>query len=405
MASVRKRTWTSPNGEAKLGWGVRYTDPATGKTPGKTFRLKKEADAYARKVEREIEDGVHITRSSSRTVTETIMEFCADVDRRAAEGQVGTGYARSTRRALDYAIPVIGPLVVADLKWQDVEEYGRVLRRVTSKQHGRRLSNATIRVYLNTLQSAIAYGVRRGYAARNVVPDAVKELGAMPSKAIETFTTAEMRQLVATIETKALHQTYRGQAFLRVATYLGAMCGLRRGEILALTWDAIDFDRMQIHVRSNLTPEDVIKGPKTVAGRRTVPMPRMVAAALKAWEPYVAPEPRGLIFRSRTGGAWQDATFYRDAWHPLLNRAGIVSDREYGHRHFHALRHFAGSAWLEAGVSLPEVSRLLGHANMAITARIYSHAVAEVHHRAATLDNCAGLLAAPSDTQELRKAA
>lgn len=404
MASVRRRPGTDAKGQL-YGWEVRYTDPATGKTPGKTFRLKKEADAYARKVEREIEDGVHITRSSSRTVAETIKEFCADLDRRAGEGQIGIGHARQTKRALDYALPVVGAIVAADLKWQDVEEYGRTLRKVKSKQHGRRLSNATIRVYLNSLQTAIAYGVRRGYAVRNVVPDALKELGAMPVRAIETFTTAEMRQLVATIETKAPKQTRRGQAFLRAATYLGAMCGLRRGEILALTWDAIDFDRLQVHVRHSLTPEDVVKGPKTEAGRRTVPMPRMVAEALRAWEPYVMPEPRGLIFRSRTGGAWQDATFYRDAWHPLLTRAGIESDREYGHRHFHALRHFAGSAWLEAGVSLPEVSRLLGHANMAITARIYSHAVAEVHHRATVLDTCAGLLAAPSATQELRIAA
>lgn len=398
MASVRKREWIAPNGKLKTAYQVRYTDPTTGRTPARTFTLRKDADAFMRKVEREIEDGVHIARSTSRTVAATIAEFCADLDRRADEGQIGAGYAAQTRRALDYAVPIIGGVVMADMKWQDVEGYGRKLRTVTSKQHNRKLSNATIRVYLHSLNAAVAYGVRRGYAVRNVVPDAIKELGAMPARGIETFTVDEMRQIVGAIENRSPKQTRRGQAFLRAATYLGAMCGLRRGEILALTWEAIDFRRALVHVRHSITPEDVVKGPKTAAGRRSVPMPAMVAAALRTWEPFVVPEQRGLIFRSRTGGAWQDATFYRDTWHPLLDRAGIASDREYGHRHFHALRHFAGSAWLDAGVPLPEVSRLLGHANMAITARIYSHAVAEVHHRAAILDTCAGLLAAPAAT-------
>ena len=171
----------------------------------------------------------------------------------------------------------------------------------------------------------------------------------------------------------------------------------RRGEILALRWDAIDFEGGRIAVRHNVTLEDELKGSKTAAGRRTVHMPRQVAEALRAWVPFVVEDDRGLIFRSRTGGPWQDATFYRDTWHPLLRRAGIESDRDYGHRHFHALRHFAGSAWLDGGMPLPEVSRLLGHANMAITARIYSHAVAEVHHRATMLETCAGLLTSSAD--------
>ena len=108
MASVSKRRWTSPSGERKEAWEVRYHDPATGRHPSKSFGLKKDAEAYRRKVEREIEDGAHVIRSNSRTVAQTSAEFTADLARRAEEKQVGRGYAAQTKRALDYAIPIIG---------------------------------------------------------------------------------------------------------------------------------------------------------------------------------------------------------------------------------------------------------------------------------------------------------
>jgi hypothetical protein len=44
----------------------------------------------------------------------------------------------------------------------------------------------------------------------------------------------------------------------------------------------------------------------------------------------------------------------------------MMADECGKHRHCYALRHFAGSAWLQACIALPEVSRLLGHANMQV---------------------------------------
>lgn len=406
MASVAKREWEY-NGIPNEAWVVRFKD-AGGAHRSKQFKLKKQAIEYQKKVEREMEAGTFVARRASRTISDLIDEFLADLARRVEEEQVGVGYLEQTTRALGYAKPEIGALIVADLTWQQVEKYGRALRVQKVQRTGRALAGGTIRVALNCLNMAVSYGVRRGYALRNVVPDALKELGAMPAKPIETFSREEMQRLVATIENRPRTITRRGQAFMRAMVYLGAMCGLRRGEILALRWEEIDLDRGQITVRHNLTPQDVLKGPKTLSGRRTVPLPKMAADALRAWAPFVLANDRGLIFRNRNGGAWQDATFYRDTWHPLLNRAGIGSARQFGHKHFHATRHFAGSAWLAGGVPLPDVSRLLGHANVQVTARVYSHVISETHHRADLIETAAGLLSfdsAQGDAQELRKAA
>lgn len=387
MASVAKRKWTH-KGVAKEAWIVRYKDGDA--HPQRTFDKKKDADAFKRKVEQEIEEGTHVSRRSSRKLRELVTEFTDDLDRRVKSGQVGPGYLDQTARSLSYAVEFMGDSVLSEMKWQDVHAYGVHLIDRNSVWQGRKFSNATVRVVLNALRMCFDFGIRRGYAARNIVGDAIKEIGQLPVKGITSFNQAEMRAVIEAIEIRE-GNSERGQALIRAAVYLGAMCGLRRGEIMALSWDDIDFAGQQIHVRHNLTPADLLKGPKTRSGIRTVPMAKMVSAALEAWRPHVVREARGLIFRTRTGGIIRASDFYKDLWHVLLARAGFPPvDGRW--RHFHATRHFAGSAWLDAGVPLPEVSRLMGHANMQVTARIYSHAIMEVHHRAKQMEQAANAL-------------
>lgn len=407
MASVSKRTWIH-KGTAREAWVVRYKDEG-GTHRSRQFERKKDADAYRRTVETEIDAGVHTARGASKTLGATMDEFLADIERRVREGQVGQGYLEQSRMMLAYPRETLGNVLLTELKWQQVEKFGRDLRQRRTRQTDRILSNSTIRTALNALRMAVSFGVRRGYASRNVVSDALKELGSLPVPKIETFKLDEMRRLLAAAEDRPKKTTFRMQAFQRLLVLLGGTCGLRRGEMFGLRWQDIDFDARMIHVRKSLTKRDELKGPKTTAGVRDVPAPSMLIAALEAWRPYSTPNERDLVFRAKHGGAYRDSDFYRIYWHPLLIRAGLGRVGNGSWRHFHALRHFAGSAWLDAGVPLPEVSRLMGHANMAVTARIYSHAILDVAHRAPAIERCAANLscapALPAPAQELRKAA
>ncbi len=398
MATVSKRPWTY-KGVTKTAYAVRYVDKG-GVHRSKQFDRKKDADEYKRKVERELDDGTHIARRASRTIQDLIEEYLGDQHRRAEEGQISMPHVEALGRALRPARELLGDIIVADMTWQTVENYGKQLRRRRCVYFDRKISNGTIGNAMNVLSRMVGYGVRRGYAVRNVVPDAVRELGTLPVAAIDTFSLLEMQRLVREIDSRRPGMAHRSQAMLRAIVYLGSMCGLRKGEILALRWSAIHADAGMIDVEHSLTNRDVLKDPKTTAGKRSIPLPRMVANALEAWRPFAKEDDRGLIFRTANGRHFTDSNFYKSFWHPLLIRADIPS-LAGKRRRFHALRHFAGSAWLAGGVSLPEVSRLLGHANMSITARVYSHAVAEVHHQAAAMDACAGLLIA----QDLRMAA
>jgi integrase len=66
--SIRKRTWTTAKGEEKTSWVVDYVDGA-GVRRLKTFRLKKEADAFSATATVEVREGVHVAESASATVS------------------------------------------------------------------------------------------------------------------------------------------------------------------------------------------------------------------------------------------------------------------------------------------------------------------------------------------------
>jgi integrase len=92
----------------------------------------------------------------------------------------------------------------------------------------------------------------------------------------------------------------------------------------------------------------------------------------RAWaeERWIAHE---LVFCSPWGTPLLGGNVLRD-FRKLLRKAGILTTYRV-----HDLRHTAGSHLLAEGVPLPEVSQILGHANPAITARLYAHAVKRTH--------------------------
>lgn len=411
MASVSKRQWTH-KGVQKEAWVVRYKDIA-GTHRSRQFDRKKEADTYCRQVENELDEGTHVARRDSRTVECLIDEYLKFQDRREHNGEISIARVRRVTFTLGYFKDQIGNLLLRDMKWQHVEKAFEQIRKRKHPSTGRTFSGATVRGALSDFSHCVGYGVRRQYAARNVVQDAMKEIGRIKVDPIDTFSREEVRRVIEAIEVRKFAEHRRKQDMQRCLVYLAAFCALRRGEIFALTPADIDFEGGRLLVSRSLNDDDdVLKEPKTRAGIREVPLPAIVAAALRQFWPQIVPEPRGLIFRTRDKAAGVHLRdIYRTYWYPLLERAGIAKT-ERGWRHFHALRHFAGSAWLDAGVPLADVSRMMGHANTQVTAQIYAHAIAEPNQRAGVLDACASALApvrallAPAPVaQELRNAA
>ncbi|KKD04315.1 tyrosine-type recombinase/integrase [Streptomyces sp. WM6386] len=177
---------------------------------------------------------------------------------------------------------------------------------------------------------------------------------------------------------------------------LGAGCGLRQGEIVGLAEDALDWEDGIVHVRQQVK---MIRGkavfaPPKCNKERDVPLPSSVAAALRAhmdeYKPVEVTLPwrrpdgpmasaRLLFTNTANGVAWR-SNFNIQDWKPALAAAGLIAEadekgryesaREHG---MHALRHFYASVLLDAGESIKAVSQYLGHADPALTLRVYAH--------------------------------
>lgn len=397
MASVRKLDPKDP----KSKWVVEYTD-AGGKRRRKTPKtgLKKDAEAIRQKIEREMGDGLHVSSTESVTVEAACEAFLRLQEDRKKEKQIGTGAIANHKNAIDRnIIPRLGRNKFCELKRQDIEDlYRWMIRELTYKPD-------TARSRLRTFKQVQDFAVRRGWIKHRPVNDGISDIGKTNKENITTFKTDQVLKLLQTLESGRAHW---GQArqfeMTRCLVHVAAFCGLRIGEMGALRVENLDLVGRIIKVRHNRTIWDEIKGPKTKAGIRDVPMPPHVVQLLSDWmSRYHIPNDLDLVFVTRDATPFSFGNFRAYGWTSLLKRAGLY--RKDDPFHFHALRHFASSWMMENRLSLPDIAALLGHSSFDTTLQVYAHSITTPAHRLAAMDQMsAGLLslAGPPDATKPR---
>ena len=142
------------------------------------------------------------------------------------------------------------------------------------------------------------------------------------------------------------------------------LTGCRRGEILKLRWDDVDLDAPELRLRDSKT------------GPRVVPLSPSAARLLAGLHRSAAGE---WVIPGRKPGAHM--VRLGNAWRRLRKRAGLHDVR------LHDLRHSFASSALALGESLPMIARLLGHRQIASTARYAHLARASVHEAADRVAN------------------
>lgn len=154
--------------------------------------------------------------------------------------------------------------------------------------------------------------------------------------------------------------------------------GMRLGEALALRWEDIDGNELQ--VRRTLvqvaTGGIYFDTPKTKKSRRTIDLPGYVLEALRRHRVEQARhrlqlgeeyEDQDLIFAGAFGAPVHTSCLRKDYFLPLLEEAGLPSIR------IHDLRHTHASLLLAANVPVKDVSARLGHATATMTLDTYAH--------------------------------
>jgi integrase len=153
------------------------------------------------------------------------------------------------------------------------------------------------------------------------------------------------------------------------------MTGLRKGELFAIEWNAVNLDEGVLVVRRQLQELKglKLKEPKTQAGKRVVSLDPVAVEALrsrlkKAQDEGFEPEQVPIVFPNIRGGYLRGSNFDRNVWYPIRKAAGIPDTFV-----FHDLRHTQASLMLAAGVDLKVIQKRLGHRDFATTANTYSH--------------------------------
>src|SRR3954470_6034576 len=157
----------------------------------------------------------------------------------------------------------------------------------------------------------------------------------------------------------------------RALVCLAAGAGLRWGECVGLSWEAVDLRVRDVYVARVVVETsgrcELRNYPKSRAGVRRVPLPIFAVEALQRHRQLYT-HSADLVFSTSPGGALRRSTFRRRVWVPALDRAGLAGLR------FHDLRHSYASWLVSDNVPVNIVQRLMGHENASTTLNRYVHA-------------------------------
>lgn len=140
--------------------------------------------------------------------------------------------------------------------------------------------------------------------------------------------------------------------------------GMRKGELLALTYEDVDFENKTIMINKNfqiVKREKLITDPKTPRGRRVIAVNDIVLNCIKElWSTSYKPNKTDKIF-------YLSKDSLKRQLDTACKKAGVPRIRVHDLRHSHA------SYLLSNGVNIVILSRRLGHEKVQTTLNIYCH--------------------------------
>ena len=299
----------------------------------KTFERKSEAEAWAAVIESEMARSVFVDRSVAKrtTLEDVIKNYMRDVmpEKKGAD-VLETRLNRFLREETDLTVRFMDSLRV-----EDFEDY-RDRRKKKKKKNGKLLEGSTVNRELNDLQSIIQQVCRRLNLAENPVKGVARLKGKGP-RDVRLSSNDELKLLEAIDGAR--------NRFLKPAVVLALETSMRRGELLSLEWDRIDWDSKTAHLPDTKTgdPRDVPLSSKAIQVLKELrDMP-----SDKVLEKLEEKFPNKVLKTSVQG--------LKNAYERARKRAGLE------HINFHDLRHEATSRLVERGFGIEKTSVVTGH--------------------------------------------
>jgi integrase len=219
------------------------------------------------------------------------------------------------------------------------------------------LNPATIRIFVATLSALFTDLVERGIAAANPTRNLPRSTMRLMRPTHDPRTTPFIERLsdVRRIYL-ALPEPFH------VAYAVGALAGLRTGEVFGLRWEHVDLETRRIHVRES------VKGPLKDNDSRVAPILDALLPILTEWKLRTGGRGR-VVPPLRRDGTKVDKHTPGEYLQEALERLGLARP---GLRWYQATRHTFASQWVMSGGSIEKLKEILGHYSVVVTER-YAH--------------------------------
>lgn len=333
-------------------------DPRTGKRKQKTqsgFKTKKEAQNALAEMVTHVDKGIYI-ESSKRKFKEFTLEYIENIY-----------YAKVKASSYEAAINIINNQI---LPWFGDVELDKIDQFLVHQFYREKKESGLSSSYIQRMHELIRMLLRVAFKWELIKKDvaALIEPPRIEKKQMSVWNVEQVNEYLKFTKHSRYHPVF----------FLAAYTGMRKGEIIALHWDDIDFEAKTISVNKTLykiSSGFLLQEPKTKSSVRTIYMDEDIERVLKKQKVKQnleklknggVYEDKNLVFAQETGGY-----ILPSAVNGLFGR--FIKQAGMPHIRFHDLRHTHATILLGMGVNPKIVSERLGHSSVQMTLDTYSH--------------------------------
>jgi integrase len=382
MATVTKRKWTNKSGTHEA-WVLAHTDARTGERIKQQFPTKRAADARRIEVEGQMASGAFRAAATKATVADACQNYLDHLKaRHLRDAKVTTTYLETNRgevwnyiaqelrpeghdKTASRVTPFdkgVGHFRLAQFTPADVADW-------TERLLAAGVSVPTTRRLVASLSRALAYAVSKNLVGVNAAKG-VKVIGSRKTDGPKKVTPPSKSDLRTLLEA--------AEPTLYIKILFAAASGLRASEQWALRWRDLDLQSGKVNVEKRLDIHGQLDTTKSAAGQRTVPIGISVVTAMLKWrDSGIKSGPDDIVFPNSEGGYTRHGNLLKREFDPFKVEVGLPALT------WHALRHYAVSTWIEAGLKPKVVQTFAGHATLSITMDRYGHLFPSDDHGAA----------------------
>ena len=336
---------------------------------------RKKAEAFAATFEKSCKEGV---TSDSRQKFQAYCDYVIGLkEQRGVKHSTIVRYKELTGRIY----PQIGHIKLKELRADHLNDLYTLLGQDGQSKRGGKLSAKTILEHHRLISTVLEQATKEGLVPFNVASRAT--LPKVERKEVNYFQPEQVAAIREALEQEPMKW--------KTLVHLLLITGARRGEVLGLKWDKVDFEGNRIYICNSVlySPDVGIyeSTPKTERSRRYVTLPPETMQLLRRYRAWQAEE------RLRLGEYYQNQgfVFSQDNGNPM--HPDSVTDwlkkfskrRDLPHINPHAFRHTMASMLYFHGVDSVSISKRLGHAQVSTTANIYAHVMEEADQRNADI--------------------